>query len=72
MKLVEIDAGKSLKIAMLENDLTNSDLKIKLGLSDVTISRLKNNKLITGKNLVMLATFFDMKASDFLKLGERK
>ena len=70
MKLANMNAGKSLRVLMAGNELTREDLASKLGVSLSTLSGLRNNKVISGSNLIMLANHFNMTASDFLRLGE--
>jgi DNA-binding Xre family transcriptional regulator len=67
-----MNAGKSLKLLMVQRDISRDQLSKDLGLSSVTISGLRNNKLISGRNLVKLCEYFNLKASEFLKLGEEE
>jgi DNA-binding Xre family transcriptional regulator len=70
MKLADMNAGKALKLLMVKNEVSRTELSQALNLSSVTISGLRNSKVISGANLVKLSEFFSMKASDFLRLGE--
>ena len=69
-KLLSLNAGKSLRIIMEEWDITAGKLAIDRGVSDTTVSSLRKNKLISGKNLVMLSDYFGMTAGDFIRKGE--
>lgn len=70
MKLAEMDAGKSLKIAMLKNEISRSQLAKDLCVRETTITNMRQNKTISGRNLVALSRYFGMSASEFIKLGE--
>ena len=68
--LADMDTGKSLRLLMTKNELSTEHLAIDLGVSKQTVSSLRRNKLISGRNIALLARYFDMKASDFIRLGE--
>jgi Predicted transcriptional regulator len=65
-----MNIGKSLKIALLKNDMTQPDLASKVGIHQANISKVSCGKNITTETLERIATAFDMKVSDFIKLGE--
>ena len=69
-KLAEMNAGKSLRILMEERDIAAGELGKDLNISDTTVSSLRKNKLISGKNLVMLAGYFCITSADFIRKGE--
>lgn len=72
MKISDINAGKALKVLMAKREVSREKLSQDLGLSTVTISALRNNKLISGSSLVKLCDYFQIKASDFFALGEEE
>jgi len=55
---------------MINKGINGKSLSAELGLSQVTISGLRNNKGITARNLVKVCEFFEVTASQFFKLGE--
>ena len=66
-----MDIGKSLKQAMLDNDTKGYDLSEHMGLSESTISLIRNNRRSTTfDNLEKLAEYFGMSVSEFIELGE--
>jgi len=70
MKLAKINSGQALQLLMVKNKLTREKLAYELGVSRVTLSGLRNSKLISGRNLVMICEYFKISASDYFKLGE--
>lgn len=72
MKIADINAGKALKVLMAKREVSREKLSQDLGLSTVTISALRNNRLIGGTNLVKLCDYFQIKASEFFVLGEEE
>lgn len=72
MKIADINAGKALKVLMAKREVSREMLASDLGLSTVTISALRNNKLISGSSLVKVCDYFNIKASDFFRLGEEE
>jgi len=68
--LADMDTGKSLRLLMTKYELSAEHLAMDLGVSKQTVSSLRRNKLISGRNIALLAKYFDMKASDFIRLGE--
>ena len=70
MKLANMNAGKSINVLMINKGINGKSLSAELGLSEVTISGLRNNRGITARNLVKVCEFFQVTASQFFKLGE--
>lgn len=70
--LANMDAGKALRILMASYNLQAKDLAVTLGVSDNTMSTLRNSKLISGSNLVMLSDYFGLSAADFIRKGEEE
>jgi len=68
--LANMDAGKSLRLFMAEQDLQAKQLAETLGISDTTMSTLRRSKLISGSNLVMLSEHFGVTAANFIRKGE--
>lgn len=69
-KLVNMDAGKSLRILMAKNEVSRAKLAEDLGVSVQSISTLRGDKLISGKNLVKLSAYFNVSPSEFIREGE--
>lgn len=69
-KLVNMDAGKSLRVLMAKNEVSRAKLAEDLGVSVQSISALRGNKLISGKNLAKLAEYFNVTPSEFIREGE--
>ncbi|MNQ26398.1 helix-turn-helix protein [compost metagenome] len=65
-----MNIGKSLKIAMVKQNLDQSGLAEKLGIHKTSVSRMANNHGINCETLSRLATAFGMKVSEFVALGE--
>ena len=68
--LADMNTGKSLRLLMTKRELSTEQLADDLGFSKQTISTLRRNKFISGRNIALLAKYFDMKASEFIRLGE--
>lgn len=69
--LANLDGGKSLRVLMSENNISALQLGKDLGLSGTTVAKLRNNKLISGKNIVMLCEYFSISAGNFIRKGEK-
>lgn len=67
---VNMNIGKSLKMALLKNDMEQIDLADKVGIHQSNISKISCGKTITTETLERLAKAFSMSVSDFIKLGE--
>ena len=65
-----MNIGKSIKIALINKGMKNKDLAEKLGVSPPKVSVLCGKPTCSGKMLDQLCTAFEMKASDFVALGE--
>ena len=72
MKLANMNAGKSLRVLMEENDVSAKKLGSDLGVPATTVSTLRREKLISGSNLVMLSEYFKLSAADFIRKGEEE
>lgn len=70
MKIADVNSGQALMILMAKRKLTREKLAHDLGLSKVTVSTLRNSRLISGRSLVMLCEYFGVSASEYFKLGE--
>lgn len=65
-----MNIGKSLKIALLKVDQDQHGLAEKMGVHQSAISRIASGKTITTETLSRIAVAFNMKVSEFIKLGE--
>ena len=65
-----MDAGKALRVLMAEQKIAAIKIAFDLGLSSTTVSTLRREKLISGKNLVMLSNYFNLSAANFIRKGE--
>jgi len=70
--LANMDAGKALRLFMIDENIMAKDLAEILGISETTMSTLRRGKLISGTNLVMLSNYFNVSAADFIRRGEGK
>lgn len=62
---------KSLNNAMIVHNIKNKDLAKGLKMSESTVSLVRAGKRkVSTDTLELLAHFFDMPVSDFVKLGE--
>lgn len=61
---------KSIKQALLNKDMSQKDLAIKLDMRETSMSQLAAQTSCTGATLQKLAAAFDMKVSEFVALGE--
>lgn len=61
---------KSVMLALASKEMMQKDLAKQLGMSQGSMSQLVNQKSCTGATLQKLAGAFDMKVSEFVKLGE--
>lgn len=61
---------KSIKKCLVDNDMSQKALAEKLGMTQTSMSQLAAQTSCTGATLQKLAEAFDMKVSDFIKLGE--
>ena len=65
-----MNIGKSIKIALINNNMKSKDLAAKLGVLPPKVSILCGKTTCSGKMLDSLCAAFEMKASDFVALGE--
>jgi len=61
---------KSIKKCLLDKEMSQKDLAIKLGMSETSMSQLAAQTSCTGATLQKLAEAFDMKVSEFIAIGE--
>lgn len=61
---------KSVMIALAQRDMKQKDLADQLGMSQGSMSQLLGQRSCTGATLEKLAAAFDMKVSEFVRLGE--
>lgn len=61
---------RSLKMALAQHDMTQKALAEKLGMRETSMSQLAAQTSCTGATLQKISEAFDMKVSDFIKLGE--
>lgn len=61
---------KSVMIALAHREMKQKDLADQIGMSQGSMSQLMNQTSCTGATLQKLAAAFDMKVSEFIKLGE--
>ena len=63
--------GKSINVACAMKEKTQAELASYIGRSEATVSKYCNGKLKPSYETVdLIAEFFDMAMSDFIKLGE--
>ena len=65
-----MNVRKSVMILLAQRDMKQKDLADQLGMSQGSMSQLLSQTSCTGATLQKLADAFDMKVSDFIKLGE--
>jgi DNA-binding Xre family transcriptional regulator len=65
-----MNIGKSIQIALIDKGWQKKDLADKMGVTRSTISNLVKSSTCTGQALDNLCEVFEMKASDFIALGE--
>jgi transcriptional regulator with XRE-family HTH domain len=68
--IISMDAGKSLRVLMEQNDISREDLARDLNVSLPTASRMRTSRLISGANLEALSRYFNISPSDFIRIGE--
>lgn len=61
---------KSIKQCLLDKEMSQKDLAVKLGMSETSMSQLAAQKSCTAATLQKLADAFDMKVSEFVAIGE--
>jgi DNA-binding Xre family transcriptional regulator len=65
-----MNTGKSIQIALVNKGWQKKDLAEKLGVTRSTVSNLVKSSTCTGQALDNLCEVFEMKASEFIALGE--
>lgn len=66
-----MNLGRSLKIAMIQQDMLQKDLAKILGVSASTMANLANNRGVCKQDrLEKIATALNMSVSSFIALGE--
>ena len=65
-----MNIAKSIEISLINKGLKKKDLAAGLGVSNTTIAKLCNTASCSSKNLDALSKFFELPASEFIKLGE--
>lgn len=65
-----MNIGKSVQIALINKGWQKKDLAEKLGVTRSTVSNLVKCTACNGKALDSLCEAFEMKASEFIALGE--
>lgn len=68
-KLIEMDAGKSLRKLMTDNNLSCKAFQKDIGVSATTVSLLREKRLMSGKNIEAMANYFNISCGDFLNKG---
>ena len=66
----DMNIGKSLKIALIQNNMEQADLADRMGIHQSNISKISRGKTITTETLQRIAKAFNMKVSEFLAIGE--
>ena len=64
------NAGKALKKAMVNRDMSNIELAQITGLSRTRISHIRANQHMSTESVVKFAKILGYSPSDFIKLGE--
>jgi len=65
-----MNAGKSLRIALVGRSMSQKQLAEQMGFSREYVCRMAGQEKIGIGTIVKLAKFFGMKVSEFLALGE--
>lgn len=65
-----MNVGKSLKMAIAKRAVTQAYVANKLGCKPLWVSKLANKKKASSETVEKLAAALDMKASEFVALGE--
>jgi len=69
-KVINMDAGFSLRTLMAKHSISREKLANDFGVSVQTISTLRREKWMSGKNLANLSAYFHISPSEFLRIGE--
>lgn len=65
-----MNVGKSIKVALAQKCMSQAELAKRMGLTHTWISALANKPKASTATIEALAAQFDMKVSDFVRLGE--
>lgn len=65
-----MNIGRSTKIALAQRDKNNQWLADEMGVHRSHITRIKSQSNATGATIEILASAFNLKASEFIALGE--
>lgn len=65
-----MNVGKSLKIALVKQGMSQTELAKKMGVHDQWISKIANSESASQATVVGIAAALGMKASEFVALGE--
>jgi hypothetical protein len=69
-KVLQMDAGKSLRLFQEETGTPNKRLGAVLDLSDNTIATARKKKTMSGNSLIKFSDYFGVSCSDFIAKGE--
>lgn len=70
MKLIEIKAGRSLRVLMALHEITCKELATELNVIEQTIKSARTKSTISGNLLQSVCNYFEVSASEFFKIGE--
>ena len=65
-----MDVSESLKICLKREKMSKGELAVKLGITPQTVTVLAKSKYCSPTNLIGMCELFNMKASEFIALGE--
>lgn len=65
-----MNVGKSIKVALAQKGMSQAELAKRMGLTHTWVSALANKPKASTATIEALASQFDMKVSDFVRLGE--
>lgn len=65
-----MNVGRSIKVALAKRDMSQRQLAERLKHSERWVNQLANSERANSQTIDMLAGAFDMKASEFVALGE--
>lgn len=65
-----MNVGKSIKVALAKKCMSQAELAKRMGLTHTWVSALANKPKASTATIEALAAQFDMKVSDFVRLGE--
>lgn len=65
-----MNVGKSIKVALAQKCMSQAELAKRMGLTHTWVSALANKPKASTATIEALSAQFDMKVSDFVRLGE--